>query len=255
MDQAAKRQGGGVFITRGVSPRISNLSFSIGSDGSVTMSQATFSVRLDMSAYWFELAVKHLDDCRLAHQDLRSACDVNDEPAIGAALERECMGGMQAVASAAIALDALYASSRDRAVLPAGMIETWRRRKTARYMQVSEVLRRTFSLRPGTAGRTRTLLREIYRFRDLAVHPSGDYSAPVQHPVVNSGVEWRFVSFGFGSAKICIAAAFACIKLILDERPKRRRPGATEFVKSLSDMLGPILSDFESRFGVTTFTF
>ena len=226
----------------------------MGSDGSVTMSWPTFSVRLDMSVYWLELAVKHLDECRTAADAVRSACGINDEPAIGAALERECMGGMQAVAAAAIALDALYASSRDRAVLPAGTIETWRRRKTARYMQVSRFSGVLSASARGPLAVHRTLLGEIYRFRDLTVHPSGDYSVPVQHPVLNSGVEWRFISFGFGSAKVCVAAAFACIRLILNDRPKRRRPGATEFVKSLSEMLNPILADFDSRFGVTTFT-
>jgi hypothetical protein len=61
------------------------------------------------------------------------------------------------------------------------MAEKWRKGRTARYTQVSETVRRTFTLKPKGASALRANLKEIYRYRDLAVHPSGRIEAPMHH--------------------------------------------------------------------------
>ena len=119
---------------------------------------------------------------------------------------------MQAITAAAIALDALYATLQPHVKLPPGLIKRWRTRRTARYSQVAEILRRAFLLEPTGGTALRQNLKEIYRFRDLAVHPSGKIEAPILHPELNVGVEWRFVYFRASNAELAVNKATEMIR-------------------------------------------
>jgi hypothetical protein len=98
---------------------------------------------------------------------------------------------MQAVMAAAIAIDAFYALIQTHVQLPSSLITQWRTIRTARYTQVTEVLRRAFHLKQKGTAALRQNLKEIYRLRDLAVHPSGKIEAPILHPEIDVSVEWR----------------------------------------------------------------
>jgi hypothetical protein len=41
----------------------------------------------------------------------------------------------------------------------------------------------------------RSLVKQLFRFRDWAVHPPANFSAPIRHEILGTGVEWRFVAF------------------------------------------------------------
>jgi hypothetical protein len=114
---------------------------------------------------------------------------------------------MQAVMAAAIALDAFYAILQPHVALPPTLVERWRTGRTARFSQVTEVIRRAFRLKPKGTAELRENLREIYRVRDLAVHPSGKIQAPIYHPELNVGVEWRFAYFRVSNAELIVNAA------------------------------------------------
>lgn len=49
---------------------------------------------------------------------------------------------------------------------------------------------RTFTFKPKGASALRANLKAIYRYRDLAVHPSGRIEAPMLHPELDLGMEW-----------------------------------------------------------------
>src|SRR5919106_477049 len=186
----------GIYITRGMTVGIpqGGLRISIGDDGKVN-SSLTLHVRFDVCPTWVELSLRHLATAIEARAGRQAVWAGTDEEAKAAALEREFEASMQAVMAAAIALDAFYAMLRPHVGLPPALVERWRTERTARFSQVTEVIRRAFRLQPKGTGALRANLREIYRVRDLAVHPSGRIEAPIYHPELNVGVEWRFAYF------------------------------------------------------------
>jgi hypothetical protein len=114
---------------------------------------------------------------------------------------------MQAIMAAAIALDAFYSRIQTYIQLSPLLVQQWRDKRTARYSQITEVLRLGFNLKPKGTATLRQNLKEIYRFRDLAVHPSGKTQAPVLHPEMEVGVEWRFAHFRAQNAELIVNSA------------------------------------------------
>jgi len=105
--------------------------------------------------------------------------------------------------------------------LPQSLIDEWRDNHTPRYIQIAEVLRRAFSLEPKEVSRLRQNLGEIFRFRDLAIDPSGKINAPILHPELRVGVEWRFAYFRGENALRIVRATLRIIwELVASGKPK-----------------------------------
>ena len=68
------------------------------------------------------------------------------------------------------------------------------------------MLRRAFSLIPRDCVNLRKDLKEILSL-GLAVHPLGNVAAPVLHPELQVGVEWRFELFRADNAEAIVGAA------------------------------------------------
>ncbi|GLS15704.1 hypothetical protein GCM10007935_31400 [Hydrogenophaga electricum] len=198
----------GIYITRGMTVGIpaGGFSLSIGDDGKIN-SSLTLHVRFDVCPTWIELSLQHLATATEAGARRQAAWAGTDEEAKSAALEREFESSMQAVMAAAIALDAFYAMIQPHVVLPPTLVERWRTGRTARFSQVTEIVRRAFRLKPKGTAALRANLKEIYRVRDLAVHPSGKIEAPIYHPELDVGVEWRFAYFCASNAELIVNGA------------------------------------------------
>jgi len=140
----------------------------------------------------------------------------NNEDEKSSCLEREFEASLQATMAAAIALDAFYSVIQTHVQLPTSLVERWRTKRASRYSQVTEVLRRGFHLKPQETKVLRQNVKEIYRFRDLAVHPSGKLQAPLLHPELNVGVEWRFAYFRAARAEMLVNASIAIIQELVN---------------------------------------
>jgi hypothetical protein len=198
----------GIFISRGMTVAVppGGLTIGIGADGSST-SNVIVHVRFDVCPTWTELALRHLADAKARRTAREIAWAGTNEEDKAASLEREFEASMQAVMAAAIALDAFYSLMQTHVQLPPSLVTRWRTKRTARYSQVTETLRRAFHLKPEGTAVLRQNLREIYHLRDLAVHPSGKIEAPILHPEINVGVEWRFAYFRAHNAELIVNAA------------------------------------------------
>jgi hypothetical protein len=75
------------------------------------------------------------------------------------------------------------------------MLDTWRLKDTARFKQVAEVIRRSFTVNQKMFAALRKDIGELYRLRDLAVHPAGKISEAIQHPELHVDVAWPFAYF------------------------------------------------------------
>ncbi len=239
----------GVFITRGMGVRIpaGGLVIGTGPDGKNSAS-IRLQVALDMCPYWLEIAVEHLRVASSARAEVLAAQAIGEEAAMGSALEQEFSAGMQALTSAAIAVDALYASVKDRVSVPDALTKAWRAKRTARHAQVAEVFRQTFRMSAKGFEHLREALEQLYKFRDLAVHPPGAFSDPVHHPALKLTTEWRFVSFGLDSAHVAVRAAVA-VAVQLAEAPRRKTGPLAEYCVGLSTRLKPLAATWRAEFG------
>ncbi|MBZ5524318.1 MAG: hypothetical protein LAP21_18940 [Acidobacteriia bacterium] len=198
----------GIFISRGMTIAVppGGLTIGIGANGNPT-GNLILHVRFDVCPTWTELALRHLDDAKARRTAREIAWAGTNEEEKAASLEREFEASMQAVMAAAIALDAFYSLIQPHVQLPPSLVTQWRTKRTARYSQITEVLRRAFNLKPKRTAVLRQYLKEIYRLRDLAVHPSGKIQAPILHPEINVGVEWRFAYFRAHNAELIVNTA------------------------------------------------
>jgi len=227
----------GIFISRGMAITVpaGGLTISIGADGK-SAANMTLHVRFDVCPTWTEIALRHLDDAREKRGDRQTAWAGTNEEQKAASLEREFEASMQAIMAAAIAVDAFYSLIQTHVDLPPSLTEQWRTKRTPRYSQVTEVLRRAFLLKPKGVAVLRGNLKELYRLRDLAVHPSGKIEAPILHPELGVGVEWRFAYFRAHNAELAVNVA-TWILWDLAHGGKPKDPKIVEYMNGLRQRL------------------
>jgi hypothetical protein len=178
-------------------------------------------VPFDVCPTWLELAIRHLSDAQVAQVSRVAAWKGADEDSKAAALEWEFEASLQAIMASALALDAFCAVVQAKVQLPQSLIDEWRENCTPRDVQFSEVLRRAFSLAAKDASSLRQNLGEIFRFRDLAIDPSGKGDARILHPELRVGVEWRFAYFRCENALRIVRATLRLIwELVASDKPK-----------------------------------
>ena len=250
MTEPENTQRGGILMTRGVSLRLSNISFTIGPDGEFHGSPVTAEVLLHMSPFWLEIAMTHVVAAEQHHAALLAAG--GEDSRVGGALEGEFVGGMQAIVAAATALDAFYATVKSNIELPSDLTLVWQRNRTPRYAQLIEVLRRGFSLKPHTAKAWRPMLKQLYRFRGWAVHPSASFSAPVAHPDLTSATEHRFVAFTYENARSAVHIALAITALLSAKPPNDAPKTLAEACKGITNLIAPVCKEWRTRYGRLT---
>lgn len=231
-----------VFVTRGMTLAIpaGGLTLNVGPDGGLN-ADLVLHVRYDVCQTWVGIAHRHLEEARSRQAEREQAWSGTDDPRKAATLEREFEASMQAITAAAIALDALYAMVQPHVKVPPSLIKRWRTGRTSRYSQVAEVLRRAFLLKPMGVAALRQNLKEIYRFRDLAVHPSGKFEAPILHPDLKVGVEWRFVYFRASNAELAVNKATEMLRELTSVarfHNSEIQRYATELRRRLDEVLG-----------------
>lgn len=226
----------GVFITRGmtVTVPVGGLSLSVGDDGKLSGS-LEIHVHYNVCPTWLELASRHLSDAEERKCARIAAWNTDDQNARAASMEAEFESSMQAIMAAAIAIDSFYASLKDKTDIPPATIQAWREKKTARYKQIVEVIRSSFSIKPRNCVHLRQNIKEIFRLRDMAVHPSGNVSAPVFHPELQVGVEWRFALFRAENAKAVVQSAQSIIhELVANGKPSK--PEIQRYIDGLRNL-------------------
>ena len=240
---------GGIHISRGVTPRIpiGGLVIQIGSDGKPTTS-ARLELQLDTCIHWLEIAIENLTRAKTAHAALVSsrAAGVTD---FGSLLDQGFKASVQASVAAATFFEALYAATLERMPVKPTSKGANRRQRPARYAMVTESVRQAFGLKKQGTANLRSVLREVYRFRDEAVHPSAKFTDPVMHPELGVGVERRFLMFGYESALQLVRAALAFSKIFASRDLSRRSKPIQEFAAYLLTVCEPLYQLWEQDFG------
>jgi hypothetical protein len=151
----------------------------------------------DVCPSWLKLSVDHLRAAKKCRDDREVAWQTEDAERKASTLEREFEASMQAIVSAAIAIDAFYAVVKDKAGLP----PSGGKGRPSRHAQVCETIKQAFKLKSKGFDMLRENVEKIYRLRDLAVHPKGSAGDTIVHPELGGvGVEWRIAYFRYTAA-------------------------------------------------------
>jgi hypothetical protein len=201
----------GIVATDGATLRISGISITINkTTGEVKIEGGEPSIHYDVCPVWLSIAIEHLEDAKLAREDMIRTKDAADPELKFKALEREFRASMQAIVSSAIAFDALYAVvKRNLSPIPSSFDPA--KKGSARHAQVSEAIKQAFQLKPKDCERVRDAIKQIFGLRDQSVHPTGNFNAPTLHPQLQIGVEQRQVIFRYENALEVVRYAVAMI--------------------------------------------
>jgi hypothetical protein len=240
-------RAGGLFIIRGSRLAVPRFSLRLGDDGSLSL-DAAFHLGLDMCPYWLEIATAHAIEADARHRETLDALRSTDDLRLASALEAEFSSGMQAIVAAPIAVDALYATVLEHIQIPPEMLNAWATNRTKRYKRIAEVFRRSFRIGPRSSATVRQMLKELFDFRDRAVHPRAEAAAPVAHPdFPELGVEWRFVAFRSENAKAATANALRLIAQLT--RLPRAIAGLEHYCTGAQTRVVAVVERWEAHFG------
>jgi hypothetical protein len=181
----------------------------------------TAHASFDMCPTWLELAIRHLSDAQVAQVARVAAWKGADENSKAGTLKWEFEASMQSIMASSIAVDAFCAIVQTKVQPPQSVIDQWRETRIPRHAEISEVLRIAFSLTATEASNLRQNLGEIYRFRDLAIDSSSKSDAPILHPELRVGGEWRFAYFRCENALLIVRATLRLLRgLVVSNKPK-----------------------------------
>lgn len=210
----------GIFIARGMTLALTNFSIRFSKDGKIDSTMEP-KVGFDACIPWLEIAIEHLVTARTLTSNSAETWNGTDENAKGELLRHEFLTSMQTIVAAAIAIDAFY-SKVDQCLDKKKQSNQKSRRKklrrAARYATVSETIKVAFGLKPPGASELRKIIKQIFLFRDRAVHPSGALSDPILHPDMKVGVESRFVAFRYENARNIVKATIEMVTQLTNKR-------------------------------------
>lgn len=239
----------GIFITEGMQITVSNLSFSIGPDGALETTPIILQTGLDLCPYWLDISFEHLLCAERANDDLMVAKEAQNNEQIAKALQAEFTAGMQAIMASAVAMDAYYASVKDRIDLPKDLSRVWRQKGTARYKQIAEVLRRAFPMPQKNAKRLRDIIKQNMSFRDKAIHPSSGATAPALHAELNKVTDWRYATFRYNNAKVITGVTLSIIAQTARLKDKIKFDALRTYCNQLIQKIEPTVQNWEERYG------
>jgi hypothetical protein len=224
---------GGILVTKGVTFGLSGFSFGMNQEtGEITANLGDPKLHYDVCPVWLEIAIGHLKDAKEARTERLAAYAASDDKVKYGTLEPEFRSSMQAITSAAIAVDGFYAVVQSKLDKTSHSPEKWRDARANRWARISETLKVAFQIDAGFFETMRDGLKQAYDFRDRAVHPTGRMDHPVLHPDLSVGVEPRLVTYRYDNAFGIVQFAV----ILIDELATRGK-ARNEALKKYGDAL------------------
>jgi hypothetical protein len=218
-------RGGGIHVSQGMSFRIRDFKLSFdGTTGDLVDSSMITELRADTFHHWLQIAADARESAEAARVSAMEA-ERDDNATFNEALEREFRASLTAIAAAAFAIDAFYASVLEHA-------PDTRVAADSRDAKIFESLKRAFQLSEAQRQALREPLRVIFRLRDEAVHPPAAWVEPVLHPIFNVGMETRFINYRVENANNAQLLAHKLIHVCL-RNPKPTYTDLAEWCEAL----------------------
>lgn len=190
--------------------------------------------------YWLSVAGFNYARAHEARDELQDAVRTQDIDSIRPPLREELAHTMTVVVALAAAFDNFYHMVSPKIPLPANVIQSWKRNKRRKphSSYVMEVLKHGFQLRQPHIQLIGPTLRELYTWRNWAIHPSADMQAVRHHPLLDAQVEWRFVAFSLENATALMDFSFQVLPFLL-AKPKPQLKDLRTWCESSKQLMPP----------------
>ncbi len=193
----------GVLIFQGMTVGVLQGDFEISLDDTGSLkSKLILSTAYNVIPIWLRIANDHVLSAKAASEALKQQWDDNAENQ-KKLLISELAPSMQVIVSCGIAFDALYDMLRPYANISKKDIDKWKEKRTSRGVQITEIIRRVYKLKNETLNQFKKVITEIIKYRDIAVHPSGELKNACPRPDIPVGVDWKFSAYRFTNAATC----------------------------------------------------
>ena len=179
-------------------------------------------VRLDLWPTWLEIGCAHAKAARTAGERLRPDLPDADKYEV---LTEELQAGLVALTAFAFAFDGFYDTVKAE-MGPHPDQLTWKKKRTARDAQVTETLRYRLKLGPKFSEHLRMLIKQLFEFRDHAVHPTSKFVDPSYRPQIDSGVHPHLITFSGPHAVQTCALSLEVLSRLVERAADRPAPGA-----------------------------
>jgi hypothetical protein len=222
----------GVLIFQGMKVGFlaGDLSISLNENGEFR-TKAILSTAYNVVPIWLRIAHDNLKASKSASETIATQWseDAEEQKQL---LMSELAPSMQVFVACGIGLDALYDTLRPHANISAQEISAWRDNKTARYKQVIEVIRRIYKVKSDTLNDFRECIKQIFKFRDKAVHPSLELQQACTRPDIAVGVDWKFSAYRYSNSKWCLTNTIIMIVYLYEHKS-----GLEEVDNSVSNII------------------
>jgi hypothetical protein len=213
----------GIMVTDGGDLQISGLQINL-ETGEIP--PPTVHLRMDTWPYWLAEGV----GAAIAAAEvapITPALVAADSEGASRLMVAELRASMRALTSSAFAIDAFYASVKARSPVPPEQ-SVWHQKGTTRHKQVAATLRHHLQVKDNQASKELSKrVKEIFRFRDWAVHPGSQFREAIYRQDVDAGVDWHFVAFRASTAVVGVAKTVQ----LLDHMVRVLDRGSEDLVK------------------------
>ena len=181
--------------------RVSGLRLEFGLDGSLIPSSSfKLDTRFELWRYWLAEAVSAAVDAADAAAGLSAEVLESDSDKAARLIANELRVSMRAMTSAAFAIDAFYSSVKARSPEHPQQA-AWKAKPPRRHQQVADTLRHHLRITKNDQSRELSKrVKEIFKFRDWAVHPGSRFTTPAYRDDLGVSVDWHFVAFRASNA-------------------------------------------------------
>lgn len=202
---------------------------------------------VDVTPIWLDIAVSRAIASESRREEVLARATGADADGLTSAMEGQVAETMQCVLAAAVAIEAFYGVVSRDFKIPTDLVAKWRHRRTARERQIAEVLRRAFRLPPADVKMIQTGLKELFRYRNMAVHPPARLQPPVWYDALQVPTEWRFGTFCFANARVLCQFALATVAQLV--RVPVEAGQLKDSLESLQPRVVPIVARWEAKYG------
>jgi len=222
----------GVLIFQGMKVGFlaGDLTISLNENGDIS-AKAILSTAYNVVPVWLKIAHDNLKAAKKVSETIATQWSENAEEQ-KQQLMSELAPSMQVFVSCGISLDALYDTLRPHANISDQEITAWRNNKTARYKQVIEIIRRIYKINSDALNDFRECIKQIFKYRDKAVHPSLELQQVCTRPDIPVGVDWKFSAYRYSNAKWCLTNTINMIVYLYEHKS-----GLEEVDNSLSNII------------------
>lgn len=230
----------GFFVTDGMRLRVQNLRLNVsgsGEPGSLEM-----HLSYDACSAWLKIALDHLKLVGVARARRIDAWSNENGDDRGNALEAEFSASIQAIVAAASAIDAFYGQLVTYFPPAATLRESWKENRTARAIQISEVLRVNIGLDSKEAASLRDLISGVFKLRGAALHPNGKPQPAIHHLEIDVLTEWRFWAFRADVAEV-VVCSIAGLLWDISKIERKNSFSNSQFFKDFQKAIWGILCD------------